>query len=291
MILTCPQCTTRFLLSAQILAPDGRRVKCSNCEEIWFQKPDPDELAQAENQLPVEDIPESVKPIPEGSALPTLQDDDAAPPFALLFLCKVRGTLAVAAGLFLLIFAVMFLASQPVLAIWPASTPFYKFLGKDVKIPGAGLVFDRVEARIDFVGGDKEKIGLSGQIINLTGERQLVPVIEASLRNKEGDVLRLGLIEPSQSYLEGESNMVFEGAYELPRSGQATDIYVRFVLGKKPVRPVEVKTVLKAAGNSQSLLADDSALPHGDVESVESPAPVSSPPHSESLPESHRSGH
>lgn len=46
MILTCPKCESRFVIAAQALAPEGRKVKCSSCSEIWHQLPDPDELIE-----------------------------------------------------------------------------------------------------------------------------------------------------------------------------------------------------------------------------------------------------
>lgn len=36
MILTCPKCTTNFVVAREALAPFGRKVKCSKCQTIWF---------------------------------------------------------------------------------------------------------------------------------------------------------------------------------------------------------------------------------------------------------------
>lgn len=44
MILKCPNCSSKFELPAAQLAPEGKKVKCSKCAEVWFQMPDPDEL-------------------------------------------------------------------------------------------------------------------------------------------------------------------------------------------------------------------------------------------------------
>ncbi len=46
MILTCPQCDVRFLLPAIKLAPNGAKVRCSACSEVWFEMPNEDELAE-----------------------------------------------------------------------------------------------------------------------------------------------------------------------------------------------------------------------------------------------------
>jgi hypothetical protein len=34
------------MVSAQVLGPEGKKVKCSSCEEVWFQMPDEEALAE-----------------------------------------------------------------------------------------------------------------------------------------------------------------------------------------------------------------------------------------------------
>lgn len=38
-IVTCPNCTTRFVAPTEKLQPEGRQVRCSNCRHTWFYKP------------------------------------------------------------------------------------------------------------------------------------------------------------------------------------------------------------------------------------------------------------
>lgn len=42
MILSCPNCSTRYLLSSASIGVDGRDVRCAKCNHQWFQEPDPD---------------------------------------------------------------------------------------------------------------------------------------------------------------------------------------------------------------------------------------------------------
>jgi predicted Zn finger-like uncharacterized protein len=44
MIITCPQCATRFSLGQTVIGPQGRKVRCSSCRHIWVQMP----LAESE---------------------------------------------------------------------------------------------------------------------------------------------------------------------------------------------------------------------------------------------------
>lgn len=83
MILTCPNCQTRFLVADQAIGTDGRRVRCGNCQHMWFAQPDqpagegPDEVV--EDTAPAdEDI---AVPPPDADAETVVPDmaDDIAP--------------------------------------------------------------------------------------------------------------------------------------------------------------------------------------------------------------------
>lgn len=39
MIVTCENCTSRFVVDPQVLEPRGRRVRCARCKSVWFQAP------------------------------------------------------------------------------------------------------------------------------------------------------------------------------------------------------------------------------------------------------------
>lgn len=38
MILTCPQCDTRFVVPSTIFMKGGRKLRCSSCKHSWFQE-------------------------------------------------------------------------------------------------------------------------------------------------------------------------------------------------------------------------------------------------------------
>ena len=40
MYITCPNCQTKFIVTSNQIGINGRRVKCSKCSHLWYQKLD-----------------------------------------------------------------------------------------------------------------------------------------------------------------------------------------------------------------------------------------------------------
>lgn len=74
MILTCPKCRARFLLSAHVLGEEGKTVKCSCCSQRWFQEPDEEALAELRATQAEEDAVVEVDP---GSVVDETPSDDS----------------------------------------------------------------------------------------------------------------------------------------------------------------------------------------------------------------------
>ncbi|MEO8927339.1 MAG: MJ0042-type zinc finger domain-containing protein [Caulobacteraceae bacterium] len=37
--MTCPRCATRYFVADRQVGPDGRRVRCAECRELWIAQP------------------------------------------------------------------------------------------------------------------------------------------------------------------------------------------------------------------------------------------------------------
>jgi len=93
MILTCPQCATRYLVDDGQMRPEGRKVKCAACGEEWRVSAEGENIpapAAAPPELPIpEPIPPEPSPEPVadpvvGTVAPVVEgvDQDDSPPAA-----------------------------------------------------------------------------------------------------------------------------------------------------------------------------------------------------------------
>ncbi len=223
MILTCPQCATRYLLPAHTLAPEGRRVKCSGCQEIWFQLPDTGEL-QESGERPYDDIPAGVRPLPDGSNLPIITDEQQPAP-------DPRGRMkgyAAAAAVFLLVFGVLIFFKDGIAGTIPVSRSFYAMLGYEVAVPGQGLTFDSLlaESAPDAAG---EKISITGKIVNKTERGADVPMIEAQMQDETGKILERWIIRPPAPTVNAQGDLPFSTDYLISTPGAAHSINLHFI--------------------------------------------------------------
>lgn len=283
MILTCPNCASRFLLAAQALAPNGRHVRCSNCSETWFQEPDETELYEDEDDAreqesqgieeleqpytpPIEDIPEAVKPRPEDPHPGKVQHaTQAGPPIAL-----TAQSIAFAALVFVALCVPLIAFKSSIMSAWPESIAFYQEIGSAKSVPGEALVFDKIAADIK-----DDSITISGQIINLTSKDKIMPLIEVAARDNEGHELSHWYIEPPQSILKAEETLPLKAQYSFVSDKPIADIRMRFVLKAK----TDAKTASISGDNTQAPHADDSAHSNAHEEAEESPPHGDAQPH------------
>ena len=45
MILTCPSCQQKYMVTNRSIGPAGRKVRCDNCQHQWFETPPPEDFS------------------------------------------------------------------------------------------------------------------------------------------------------------------------------------------------------------------------------------------------------
>ncbi|MGM0421839.1 MAG: zinc-ribbon domain-containing protein [Pseudomonadota bacterium] len=194
-VLTCEECQTQFSVSAEKIGT-GRKVRCTNCGHIWFQKPEkdaaedvaedvfeveePDDfkeaLAQAEDAEPV---PESIKPESSEGSKALLTEDE-----------ETRQNASVAGGvifisLLLLTIIFMLAAQNTVLKIWPQSAALYSAIGLAPEYPWQGLRFSDGRAMIRQTGEGEDMLYVEAEVTNITDAPKTIPAITVALTDPD----------------------------------------------------------------------------------------------------------
>ncbi len=289
MILTCPNCSTRYLLNAHVLEPGGRRVMCSVCEEVWFEEPEGDEIFEEieepvfkADQEPVplneiESIPESVRPLPEGEDTPPeipAEEKNLAP--------VITGWVA-AAFVFLIIMSLLIMARDTTVKAWPPSALLFDTLGFETAVPGEDLFFEQINAGTQLDQKGHLVLDVDAKIRN-RGDRPVImqPVI-ATLRAAGGEERNSWFVASTGEAVQARDLLHFRTSYP-DVSKEIKEVKLQFVLTDKTKEDKEemqeeAKTASEDGENTQAHAPDDHAHQSAHEEHGESHPPASSHAH------------
>jgi predicted Zn finger-like uncharacterized protein len=191
MILTCPQCSTRYHVDPAALGSAGRTVRCASCGQRWSVKP-PADTPRAVDLGP---------PPPEGR---TPVAPAAAPRR------RSRSLLGwLAAALVVLLAASAVIGRNEIATGLPATAAIYHALGLPVA-PELGLQFEGVKSTRLEEGGISVLV-VEGAIVNTAGSERTVPPIRITLLDGGGRELQEELFRAKEQNLEAGSKTSFSG--------------------------------------------------------------------------------
>ncbi len=197
MILTCPECTTRYQTDASQFAPDGRKVRCAKCSHVWFQappQPEPEadlEITHVEPEPEAEPEPvaaprrEAFAPAPRVEPAPAARSRLPARPGRL-------GQLGIGAGWVVLVLIVLgvgwsgYRYRQSIASVWPQSSSLYAAIG--MRVNTRGLEFRDRNAHFE-TDGQQDVLVITGHLLNTTSRELSVPAIRVSLMDADKRVL------------------------------------------------------------------------------------------------------
>ena len=196
MILTCPQCETRYQADASKFPAAGRSVRCAKCGNVWHQlgpAPEPDPEAEVIVQEPEPRAPEPVPQpsfaaapriaafAPSASVAPAMEEEAPAParprrPWA--------GRAVVLGGWVLLIAIVIVIGWAGVtfrdsVATWlPQSSSLYAAAGLPVTPHGMDLADVAYQTQTE---DGQMVLAVTGRIVNRSDHELTVPLVRVSL--------------------------------------------------------------------------------------------------------------
>lgn len=171
MILTCPQCDTRYQADEAKFPPAGRNVRCAKCGNVWHQAPP---SAPAESDVAAV-VPEATPDAPAAPFGEGFRRRSVPPPPAESRRPRLAGTATLAGWLALvaIILLIGFSAvryRQEIATLWPQSFSFYAALG----LPVHGLDFRELHSSRQIEDG-QTVLAVSGMIVNDASRELPVP--------------------------------------------------------------------------------------------------------------------
>ena len=220
MVIDCPDCGSQFRLDPELLEPKGRKLRCSECQAVWFQDPvhGPVEDKPAEEESEAEIEPGRDRP-PLDSAPPL---DDFIEPEELETRKRkkpksaAKGKAGRRAGkrdgavlawvLLLLVVggtgAGLWYGRKEIVALYPKAIKLYDLAGIPVFPVGEGLDLVNMKMERDRSENGKSLIVISGQIQNITDLAVVIPKLQASLLDHEGFALTRKTLQMEPAHLE-----------------------------------------------------------------------------------------
>jgi predicted Zn finger-like uncharacterized protein len=208
MILTCPQCSTRYHVDPSALGTDSRNVRCASCGHRWSARPP----ADTPKTVDLDDVPPLVQP----------QRPLSPPPTGLRPSALTAGLIA--AFIALLIASAM-IGRNAIVARFPATAAVYEGLGLPAAVD-LGLEFADIKSTRLEEGGIAVLV-VEGAILNVGDAGRAVPPIRITLLDKSGRELQEELFQAKEPRLEPGTKTSFSGRLVNP-ADQARNFSVTF---------------------------------------------------------------
>jgi predicted Zn finger-like uncharacterized protein len=243
MIVTCPNCATRYLVDdASLGDAAGRRVRCASCGNLWTNSTEVEASRAAVAELTAEAamatstpggapvaepgrteprIDRSIESLPHPTGPTALGRPSVAA--ELPAAARRRGLRAGGLGLIVLVVALALgaiLGRDKIIAMWPAAAPLYATLHLSEQ-PGAGLEVTVTPKRTT------QSLVIDGDIVNGSATARRVPRLRVTLRDGNKSDLESQVIDPPVDRLAPGATAHFNTVFEHP-SITATGVDVIF---------------------------------------------------------------
>jgi predicted Zn finger-like uncharacterized protein len=164
MLITCPNCSTRYTVADKAVPPQGRKVRCKSCGHVWYQRPVVEE--ETERTLLAQDFAPTRRP----AAKPEKQKTPLS-----------RGMIIGWAAFAVLLVAILaggYVGRAHIVRLWPPAALLYQTVGLPVDPPGTGLQLQNVRSEQRAENGATLLV-VEGQIINASDVVRPVPKVRA----------------------------------------------------------------------------------------------------------------
>ena len=224
MIITCPNCETRFNVDPGRLLPNGRTVRCAKCGHLWSERP-PDDMPRR--------VDAAVAPMAGHPSNGARTGDDAgggAPPQAdapaAAARRRLRPALAWAAVALVAVglLAAGVVARERLQAWWPPSQALFELAGLAGDRAGAGLEIRNLVYHRENGDGTPALV-VAGEVVNRSDRVIVVPKLRASLYDGREREIRTWFFAAKRDRLApGEAVPIASSIRETPSSVRRIEV-------------------------------------------------------------------
>ena len=234
MILTCPECATRYFVDETKLGPGGRKVRCASCGASWRADVEPEPLDLAAAASPLPDPAVAQTPARPAEALPKS--------FRAQQEARRRTRQAVAAGVVWAVlaasFVVLILAAVifrvQVVRLWPRTAGAYAAVRLPVN--PLGLSPEGVQATPGLQGG-RAMLFVRGAERNVEAGPRATAALRVSLYDKAGVRLASQVVQVGGGALKPGEARAFQAAFpDPPMAGAQVGVDFIFPAAAPPGR-------------------------------------------------------
>jgi predicted Zn finger-like uncharacterized protein len=228
MIVTCPSCSTRYLVDPAAIGHDGRRVKCARCGHIWRES-----AVEPVATPPAEPQPVLVGPAAtQAAARPSASGHITNLPVVITPRRRDGPAVGLALAILLIggVAGVGYFARDQIVRFWPPAIRLYDTIGVPVVQPmetgalGRGLVLQDLEVR-RIAGLGTEQVVVTGRMENRALVTRPVPPIEVRLLNGARTVVaRMPLVVTTETLAPDQSVQVAATVETLPDTATRLEI-------------------------------------------------------------------
>jgi predicted Zn finger-like uncharacterized protein len=172
MIVTCPVCSTRYVVDPRAISAAGRLVRCASCAHTWHQMPQDDEGPRRIELTAPEPVVEHAPPgrvqLP---ALPRRKSRLPALLWTLYFLVLLG-----------LIGGGLWWARDQVVAYWPPAARYYDLLGVPAPPAPSELEIQKLATSRDLQDG-LETLVIQGEVVNVSKTPRKLPKLKVILQD------------------------------------------------------------------------------------------------------------
>lgn len=218
MIVTCSNCSKRYLVDARALGAAGRAVRCAGCGHTWFQAPPQDAASPA-------DLATAPKPATEIES----ERRERRVQLPALARQRARGQAiawsVVAVAVVALVWGLI-VARADVVSFWPPAARLYAMIGYGPAVAGTGLELRKVTPSRGVDNGTPV-LSIDGEVVNVSKVARDVPKLRVALRDGDDHELQVATVAVTDQRLLPGASVTFHTTITQPAEA-ATGVVVSF---------------------------------------------------------------